>query len=178
MHYQVAEFYQTQLMLNEKIDAAHRMRTMYPIEKFYADPANPDDIASFNQAGLRVVPANNDIKKGIEAHWELVNSGCFAMFKGNNFHTADEFEMYHYPEAKDLKPDQGEYSLSELPVDKDNHCMDCLRYATIATFTTSKKPNKIITSENQNIVPSRISSDYDLNRDKLLKRKKSHSRIL
>ena len=123
MHYQVAEFYQTQLMLNEKIDAAHRMRAMYPIEKFYADPANPDDIASFNQAGLRVVPANNDIKKGIEAHWELVNSGCFAMFKGNNFHTADEFEMYHYPEAKDLKPDQGEYSLSELPVDKDNHCI-------------------------------------------------------
>lgn len=345
MHYQVAEFYRTQLMLNEKIDAAQRMRTMYPIEKFYADPANPDDIASFNQAGLRVVPANNDIKKGIETHWELVNSGCFAMFKGNNFHTADEYEMYHYPEQKDLKPDQSESDHSELPVDKDNHCiaegtpiftdkglvpvekikigdyvrtrsgfnrvsnawmasesgqililktitgkqlqctldhkiwtkrgfvkaidlryddvlisigekkwkqfvvlsfagklvwkllkpfvyfarqslpkintavsdvvrdhvqeiyvtqkrmpvydltveneheffadgvlvsncMDANRYVTYATFTTSKKPNKIITSENQNIVPSRISSDYDLNRDKLLKRKKSHSRIL
>ena len=178
MHYQVAEFYQTQLMLNEKIDAAHRMRTMYPIEKFYADPANPDDIASFNQAGLRVVPANNDIKKGIELHWELINSGCFAMFKGNNFHTADEYEMYHYPEQKDLKPDQGEYSLGELPVDKENHALDASRYVTFGTFTTSKKPNKIITSENQNIIPSRISSDYDLNRDKLLKKKRSNSRIL
>jgi hypothetical protein len=100
------------------------------------------------------------------------------MFKGNNFHTADEYEMYHYPEQKDLKPDQSESDHSELPVDKDNHCMDANRYVTYATFTTSKKPNKIITSENQNIVPSRISSDYDLNRDKLLKRKKSHSRIL
>jgi hypothetical protein len=165
------------MMLNEKIDAAHRLKAMYPIEKFYADPANPDDIAAFNQAGLRTVPANNDIKKGIEAHWELINSGCFAMFKGDNFHTADEYEMYHYPENKDLKPDQAEKDLSELPVDKDNHCADAGRYISISTFTTSKKPNKIISSDNQNIIPVRIASNYDLNRDKLLKKKRS-DRIL
>jgi hypothetical protein len=172
MHYQVAEFYQTQLMLTDKIDAAHRLKAQYPIEKFYADPANPDDIASFNQAGLRVVPANNDIKKGIETFWELINSGQFALFKGNNKHTVDEFETYHYPEAKDLKPDQSESDRSELPVDKDNHALDASRYLASALFTTSKKPNKIITSQNRDIIPARIASSYDLNRERLLKKKR------
>lgn len=172
MFYQVAEFYKTQLMLSEKIDAAHRLKTMYPIEKFFADPANPDDIASFNQAGLRVVPANNDIKKGIETVWEMINEGYFAIFKGNNFKTVDELEMYHYPEAKDLKPDQSNSERSELPVDKDNHACDCLRYLGSGLFTTSKKPNKIIKSGEQNIIPVRIASDYDLNYDKMLKKSK------
>ena len=123
MHYQVAEYYATQQMLHDKLDAAHRLKAQYPIEKFFADPANPDDIASFNRAGLRTIAANNDIKVGIETHWDLINSGYFAMFRGNNTHTADEYEMYHYPEAKDLRPDQSESDKSELPVDKDNHCI-------------------------------------------------------
>ena len=178
MHYQVAEFYKTQLMLNEKIDAAHRLKARYPIEKFIADSANPDDIASFNQAGLRTIPAQKDIKKNIELHWELINSGYYAMFKGDNFHTADEYEMYHYPDVKDLKPDQAETDRSELPVDKDNHLMDANCYLTRATFTTSKKPNRIISSDDQNIIPARIASDYDLNRDRLLKKKRFDNHIL
>jgi phage terminase large subunit len=178
MHYQVAEFYATQLMIGDKIDAAHRLKAQWPIEKFIADSANPDDIAEFNRAGLRCVPANKEIKKGIEAHWELVNSGLYQVFKGDNFHTIDEYEMYHYPEAKDLKPDQDESEKSDLPVDKENHMMDANRYITIATFTTSKKPNKIITSENSNIIPTRVSSDYDLKRDKLLKKKRFDGHVL
>ncbi len=178
MHYQVAEFYQTQLMIGEKIDAAHRLKSMYPIEKFIADSANPDDIAEFNRAGLRCVPANKDIKAGIEAHWELINSGYYQVFRGGNTHTIDEYEMYHYPEAKDLRPDQSDAAASDLPVDKDNHAMDSNRYISIATFTTSKKPNKIITSENQDIIPARIVSPYDLKRDKLISKKRSDVRIL
>jgi hypothetical protein len=178
IHYQVAEFYATQLRIAQKIDAAHRLRSMYPIEKFYADPANPDDIDDMNRAGLRVIPANNDIKAGIEAQWELINDGRFFMFRGNNSKTADEFEMYHYPEQKALRPDQAESDLSELPVDKDNHCMDANRYVTNATFTCSKKPNKIIQSDNTPIIPMRIASNYDLNREKILKKKKSGSHIL
>lgn len=123
MHYQVAEFYQTQLMIGEKIDAAHRLKSMYPIEKFIADSANPDDIAEFNRAGLRCVAANKDIKAGIEAHWELINSGYYQVFRGGNNHTIDEYEMYHYPEVKDLRPDQSDAAASDLPVDKDNHCI-------------------------------------------------------
>lgn len=123
IHYQVAEFYRTQMMLTDKIDAAYRMKAIYPIEKFIADSANPDDIASFNQAGLRTIPAQKDIKKNIELHWELINSGRYFVFKGDNFHTIDEYETYHYPEAKDLRPDQSESDSSELPVDKDNHCL-------------------------------------------------------
>jgi hypothetical protein len=178
MHYQVAEYYRTQLMINEKIDAAHRLKAQYPIEKFIADSANPDDIASFNQAGLRCVPAEKDIKKNIELHWELINDGYYAMFKGNNFHTADEYEMYHYPEAKDLRPDQSSSNLSELPVDKDNHCLDANCYLTRSTFTSSKKQNKIITSENKDIIPARIASSYDLNRDRLLKKKRYDNHAL
>lgn len=176
MHYQVAEFYKTQLMLSEKIDAAHRLKTMYPIEKFIADSANPDDIASFNQHGLRTIPAEKDIKKNIELHWELINSGCYAVFKGDNFNTIDEYETYHYPEPKDLRPDQSESDKSELPVDKNNHTMDANGYLTRALFTTSKKPNKIIKSGEQNIIPARIASNYDLDYDKMLKgsRRKDH----
>lgn len=178
MHYQVAEYYRTQLMINEKIDAAHRLKAQYPIEKFIADSANPDDIASFNQAGLRTVPAEKNIKKNIELHWELINDGLYAMFKGNNFHTADEYEMYHYPEAKDLRPDQASSDTSELPVDKENHCCDANSYLTRALFTSSKKPNKIITSETKDIIPARIASSYDLNRDRLLKKKRYDNHTL
>jgi phage terminase large subunit len=178
MHYQVAEFYQTQMMLTDKIDAAYRLKTMYPIEKFIADSANPDDIASFNAAGLRTIPAIKEIKKNIELHWELINSGCYAVFKGDNFKTVDEYEMYHYPEEKDLRPDQSDSDRSELPVDKENHCMDANCYLTRALFTTSKKPNKIIQSDKSDIIPVRIASTYDLNYDKLLKKKNHGGRIL
>lgn len=174
IHYQVAEFYKTQLMLNDKIDAAYRLKSMYPIEKFIADSANPDDIASFNQAGLRTIPAIKEVKKNIELHWELINSGRYFAFKGDNFHTIDEYETYHYPEARDLKPDQAERDLDELPVDKDNHCLDANAYVTRATFTSSGKPNKIIRSTDRDIIPVRTSTNYDLNYDKLIKGKRSN----
>jgi len=123
LHYQVDEVYKTQLRLNEKIDEAHKMLARYPIEKFFADPANPDDISSFNQHGIRTVSANNDITKGIEEHWELINSGRYFMFRGTNKYTADEYELYHYPEEKDLNPDQDTSDKDERPVDQDNHCI-------------------------------------------------------
>lgn len=173
MHYQVAEFYKTQLMIQDKIDAAYRLKTLWPIEKFIADSANPDDIASFNKYGLRCVPAEKDIKKNIELHWELINEGLYAVFKGDNFHTIDEYETYHYPEPKDLKPDQDDRA-KELPVDKNNHALDANGYLTRALFTTSKNKNKIISSYDQNIIPARTSTNYDLNRDKLLKGKKAN----
>jgi PBSX family phage terminase large subunit len=176
MHYRVGEYYGSQLRIGQKIDAAHRLKSIWPIEKFYADSANPDDIEEFNRAGLRTVPADKDIKRGIEAHWELINSGRYFVFRNSGKYLLDEYEMYHYPEEKDLRPDQDNKS-DDLPVDKDNHVLDAERYVTIATFTTSKKPNKIITSDDQNIIPARTASNYDLNREKLLKKKRSE-RIL
>ena len=59
-----------------------------------------------------------------------------------------------------------------------SNCMDANCYLTRALFTSSKKPNKIITSETKDIIPARIASSYDLNRDRLLKKKRYDNHTL
>jgi PBSX family phage terminase large subunit len=170
VHYQVDEFVKTNLMISEKIDAAHKLKTKWPIEKFFADPANPDDIAAFNRAGLRTIGAINDIKPGIEDHWSLIAQDRYYVVKHHNKHTIDEYETYHYPEPRDLRSDQSERDSDNLPVDANNHTMDANRYLTVHTKNIGLRPNRVIHSE-KSPIPATTVSNIDLKRDKLLRRK-------
>lgn len=128
-HFQVGEFYKTGLAIRDMVLAAKQMKATWGVEMFYADPARPDLIKEFNIAGLTCVAAENDILTGIEHHRDLVDNGMYKVFKRSSPHTMDEYEVYHYPDPKDLKPDQDDKD--PLPVDKDNHCMDANRYVSI-----------------------------------------------
>jgi hypothetical protein len=59
--------------------------------------------------------------------------------------TQDELETYHYPEDKDLKPDQDQKEI--VPVDQTNHCLDSDRYCTISTYLSTIKRKVIVPDE-------------------------------
>jgi PBSX family phage terminase large subunit len=140
MHFQVGEFYKTGLTIAKKIEVAKALKQVHGIEIFYADPANPDDIEAFNVAGLPCVGADNSIRKGIDRHYELIATRRYKIFVGTSPYTEDEYEMYHYPEPKDVRPDQDDKE--QTPVDKDNHCCDNNRYITVMTQHWGQKPEK------------------------------------
>lgn len=57
--------------------------------------------------------------------------------------------MYHYPEPKDLKPDQSQKDM--LPVDVNNHTCDVDRYITLHTYNFDKKRKRIILNDTSGI---------------------------
>jgi len=168
-HYRVGEFYRTKMTLDQMIDAARRFSGLWPIERWECDPSRPEYIVAFCQAGLKAVGAQNDIRLGIDLHYELINRGNYKIFSGTSPHAIDEYEQYHYPEPKDLKPDQGVKDM--LPVDQANHCMDTERYITIRTFNIGKKKNRVIIEKDKPTKSAYVPFDKD--REKLLKRSKN-----
>lgn len=139
-HYQIGEFYQTELTIDKKVDVARRMKAAFNIDTFYCDPARPDDIASFNVAKLGAVGAENDIRTGIDIHYELIKTRRYKIFKGSSPHTEDEQELYHYPRPEDRGADKDD--VEEMPVDKDNHALDANRYVSISTHRNDGQRRK------------------------------------
>ncbi|MEA1925858.1 MAG: terminase family protein [Patescibacteria group bacterium] len=108
----------------------HRQRTteqiiqktkMYKPNEVYPDPAEPDRIDQMLNERLNVREVSKDIENGINRVRELFKSGRIKILP----HCSNlilELETYHYPE------ETGEKNERELPVDKDNHAVDALRY--------------------------------------------------
>lgn len=135
-HYKIGEFYKTGLDVFGMIRSGSQMMQTYGISMFYADPARPDLIMAFNSAGLPTMAARNEILEGIEVHRDLINTRRLLVFEGTCPHSLDEYETYHYPQPKDIKPDQADKD--PLPVDKDNHACDADRYVSIMTHQIAK----------------------------------------
>lgn len=136
-HFQVSEFYKTGFGITDMVQVAQRLKQVWGIQTFFCDPAEPGNIKEFNRNGLPAVGAINDIKIGIGLHHELIREGKYKVFEGSSPYTVEEYETYHYPEPKDLKPDQADKEA--LPVDADNHCCDANRYVTVMTYHSAKR---------------------------------------
>lgn len=136
-HYGVSEFVKTRMTITDIVQLAKQKKQVYGIKMFYCDPSQPGYIEEFNRNGLAAIGADNDIRRGIDLHYELVKTRRYKEFRGSCPHSQDERETYHYPEEKDLKADQDSKEL--LPVDKDNHTQDADRYITIETFNREIK---------------------------------------
>lgn len=167
--YKVSEFYKTGLTPNEMIDAAKQKMQIFGIEKFVADPSRPEYIEAFNRAGIPTIKANNDIRIGIDTHYELIQSGRFKIFKGASPYAIDEYSSYHYPEEKDLKPDED--SKEVLPVDAGNHAMDTERY--LSMYLNSKSIDKHAPIIPNAEMSDKIRQDHNL-RIKFLKKMKKN----
>lgn len=174
MHYSIHEVCETQMRIADIIDACVRLKGIWPIEKFYCDPARPEYIEEMNRNGLRAQSANNEIIKGIEHHYELIKRGDYAIFRDSSKHTVDEYETYHYPDPKDLKPDQNASDKINLPVDQHNHTMDAERYITMGTYRIGHAKNRVV-KQDESVVPSKIVANYDKDLAKLLKKKRVHA---
>lgn len=157
-HYGVSEFVKTKLTLPSIIEVCEQKRKVYGITKFYCDPSQPASIEELNRSGLPALGADNSIRVGIDLHYEMIKTRRYKEFKGACPISLDERELYHYPEEKDLKVDQGSREL--LPVDKDNHTMDADRYITIETFNREIKHRPKSPEAGDKIKPNENRIDY------------------
>jgi PBSX family phage terminase large subunit len=119
LHFQITEAYKSGLTVLDQIALARQKLLRYPVKMFYADPSMPGHIAEFNRAGIPCSPADNDIRKGIDLHYELVKTRRFKVFRGDNRHTVDEMETYHYPSQDEV--DQDTNVTEDKPVKQGDH---------------------------------------------------------
>lgn len=131
MHYQVSEVYRTGLTTAAKIQEAARLKIVYGIKLFYADPEEPASILAFNQAGLPTIAAENAVKTGVDEHYELIKARRYKVFRGSSPHTLDEYDNYHWPELDEIEADDDEEDPN--PVENFNHALDANRYVTVMT---------------------------------------------
>jgi len=136
-HFSISEHYQTRLTISDILTICKQKMNIYAIERFYADPSQPGYIEFLSRNKVPIVGAINDIRIGLDTHYELIKSGHYKCFRGANKYTVDEYSSYHYPEPDDLGPDQ--HAKENIPVDQGNHCMDVERYLSIMTYKTNIK---------------------------------------
>jgi hypothetical protein len=129
-YFLVSELVQTRLTINEIIDHLKQRQKIWNIQRFYAGPDQPASIKALNLAGLPCSPANNEVKEGVDLVYSLIQNGRFQVFKGQCPSHMDEFENYHWPQMKDLKPDEDEKDPN--PVKQNDHSMDSLRYCLVS----------------------------------------------
>lgn len=137
LHIQVSETYRTGLTITDVVDLCRRKRSVFPFERLYCDPSQPAIIEELCRNGIAAVGADNDIRMGIDRHYELIKTRRFKIFRGTSPHTLDEQEMYHYPEPQDLGPD--DKGKEQVPVDQSNHCMDANRYLSMMLHSSGSK---------------------------------------
>lgn len=114
------EIYRTRMTADDVGDEILDFQEQYtdpPIQRVLCDPADPSSIETLRRKGINAEPANNDLIGGIKTvdAW-MKNNLIYTLNHCQGF--INESGLYSYPED----------SLSEKPLDKYNHAMDCLRY--------------------------------------------------
>lgn len=154
VHYRVNEYVKTGMIAADMIALVRSWNSIYKFEQIWADPSRPEYIEELsNKESIPVVGGNNDIRLGIDRHLALMRTGKFFVFEDMNPHGKDEYEMYHYPESKDLGFDDD--SKEDLPVDASNHSVDADRYLTMGLIDDIG--NGVITP----YLPSQSNQDVD-----------------
>ena len=149
-HYQVSEFYKSGLTILDMIEVAKQKRQIYGVTRFYADPSQPGSIEEFCRNGLPCQPADNDIRRGIDLHYELIKTLRYKVFEQTSPHTLDEMESYHYPDPEDLGPDDSSKEMK--PVGQNDHALDANRYLTLELYRSGIK-HKPRTPEDPELKP-------------------------
>lgn len=135
-HYGVSEFYKSGLTPSDIISVAKQKMDVFGIRQFYCGPDQPGLIEELCRNKVPAVAADNDVTRGVGLHYELLASHRLKYFRGANPYTLDELDTYHYPEPKDLGPDDAAKDLK--PVGQDDHALDADRYVTISTYNLGK----------------------------------------
>jgi hypothetical protein len=116
------EFYRTRVEPDEQIAWALEQQERYTTVAWIADYHRADLIARARQAGLRIWAADTSpgvLAPGLEEVRRHFRSGSVVIHPRCR-QTIRELQTYRYP-------DGGRRGAGELPVDADNHLMDCLR---------------------------------------------------
>ena len=92
-----------------------------PTSAWWADPAGPNEIAAFRQAGLVVRRGTNAIRAGLAAVSARLQTGRLRVLRAACPNLIREAGLYRYPSGQEA--DRG-----ENPIDADNHALAALRY--------------------------------------------------
>lgn len=115
----VHEVYKSGQTINDLVEIAQKLKSLYNIERFYCDPSSPHNISEFNKHKLTALGADNDIRPGIDAFYEMIRNNKFHVFDGKAPHFLDEISIYHYPAPVDVTADK---DIKEtLPVKQSDH---------------------------------------------------------
>ena len=128
-HYRIAEFYKTQMTIDEVVKVCKQRMQIYNIELFIGDPSAPANIESLNRGGVKCIAGNNEVRLGIDTQNTLFREGRFFIFEDDNPMGKDEYSTYHYPEPKDHKIDEDQKEPE--PVKANDHGCDADRYVTM-----------------------------------------------
>lgn len=120
----VDEYHKTKTPIETIAEKAAQLKQERGIVTFWCDPSRPEYIQELRNAGLDARKGKNEIMPGISALTRLIERDLLRVDFNKAPELARELEVYHYPET-----DTGEL-IKDRPVDKDNHCLDSLRYMT------------------------------------------------
>lgn len=137
LRFQVSETYKSGLTIDKITEICQQKKSVFGIERFYCGPDQPGYIEYLNRNKCPAVGATNDIRLGIDTVYEQIKTRSFKIIKGTSPHTIDELETYHYPNPKDLKPDQDGKDMN--PVGQNDHALDAVRYLVIMTTRSNNK---------------------------------------
>ena len=93
---------------------------------FYCDPARPEHISSFQEAGIRAFPGNNRVLSGIEAIATLMKNNQFFIVYADCPRFRDEIYKYIW------KKNTGE------PLKENDDVLCAIRYGVYSDMTVSK----------------------------------------
>jgi len=123
--YVVREVYERKRRVEEWVSMAQQLRGAYRIERFYCDPAAPDNIKAFVDGGLPAEPANNSVQTGIQTvknRLVVQADGRPRLLLGREaVNLASEFEQYQWAANR--------HGVRDEPVTANDHAVDALRYA-------------------------------------------------
>ena len=120
----LGEIYRTGALLEDLIPGLLRLQTALNIDGFYADPSEPEYIASCQRAGLQMVPATNDVLPGI-------NAVSVAIRQGMTIDPACRGLLTELPNYR-WAPERTTGGFREKPVEEGDDACDALRYAVMA----------------------------------------------
>jgi len=126
--YVLEEFYERQVQTDTLIAWLIDQKQKYAqLSEGYGDPSEPQFIQQFNEAGLNMYPADNEVMPGLNEvykRFETAKDGKPRIFiheKCKN--TIQEVDTYRYKDSEEGKPQQ------EKPLKVNDHLMDAIRYA-------------------------------------------------
>lgn len=144
-HYGISEFYKSGLTPSDIIAICKQKRDIFGIRQFYCGPDQPGLIEELCRNKVPAIAADNDVSRGVGLHYELLKTRRLKYFRNINPYTLDELDTYHYPEPKDLGPDQD--AKDQKPVGQNDHSLDADRYCTISTYNLTKHHSVVAPEE-------------------------------
>lgn len=120
----LGEVYRTGSLIEDLIPALLRLQEALGIEAFYADPSEPEYIATCRRKGLMVIEATNDVGPGI-------NAVAAAMRQGMTIDPACNGLLTELPNYR-WAPERSTGGFKDKPVEEGDDACDALRYAVMA----------------------------------------------